>query len=418
MANPKFEGFAVPTAELNITLCNPDISAEVTSSGADVIVPAAPPFRQTGRKYMSKRSGQTGTVKLRNDRWIGRYYVDVFGQSKRVRLAVVLGMKRELTKSAAKLKLLGIITEAGVNTPSHLERSLKPPVTFADVADAWEGKRLPLLKISTQYAAPQQIAKHLRPFFGALPLETIKTGTVNDWIAGLVKKGLEPKTVHNQWKQFRAIMNWHAQQNDVPKRTWYPTLPDILDVEQRWYTQDEIRRIISAAKGQYKPLFHLTAFSGLRSGEISGLHVEDLDLVRGVVHVRRSVWQGIEVVTKGKKRRDVFIDSNTTGMLKEYLGGRTTGRVFQTRNGTPLNNQNIVNKVLGPICKRLGIKHGGMHAFRHGRVSDLQANNVPADFIRRQVGHSSLRTTSGYTHFSEAFIRETVERVAAVGLTA
>jgi integrase len=54
----------------------------------------------------------------------------------------------------------------------------------------------------------------------------------------------------------------------------------------------------------------------------------------------------------------------------------------------------------------------GMHAFRHGRVSQLQANGVPADFTKSQVGHSSLRTTSGYTHFSEDFARETVERLA------
>jgi hypothetical protein len=195
---------------------------EVTSSGTDVIVPAATPLRQSGRKYMSKRSGQKGQVKLRNGRWIGRYYVDVFGQSKRVRPAVVLGMKHELTKSEAKLKLWGIITEAGVNTPGHLERSIKPLVTFGDVADASEAKRLPQLKMSTQYAAPQQIAKHLRPFFGALPLESIKTGTVNDWISGLGKKELEPKTVHNPWKQFRAIMNWHSQQSDEPKRGTLP----------------------------------------------------------------------------------------------------------------------------------------------------------------------------------------------------
>ena len=348
---------------------------------------------------MSKRSGQTGTVHLRNNRWVGRYYIDVFGQPNRVRLAVVLGMKHELTKCAAKLKLLGMITEAGVNTPSHLERSLKAPVVFADVADLWEQKRLPQLKISTQDSAPHQIAKHLRPFFGALPLESIKTGVINDWLAGLVKLGLEPKTIHNQWKMFRAIMNWHAQQNDEPKRAWYPSLPTILDTEQRWFTQEEMSRIIAAATGQYKVLFHLAGFSGLRSGELSGLHVEDIDFVRGVVRVRRSVWRGREVSTKTKRGyRDVFLDSNTLRVLKEHLGGRTTGRVFQTKNGTTLENHNIVRQVLKPICKRLGIAPGGMHAWRHGRVSHLQASNVPADFTKSQVGHSSLRTTSGYTH--------------------
>jgi hypothetical protein len=41
--------------------------------------------------------------------------------------------------------------------------------------------------------------------------EEIKTGIINDWIAELEDKGLQPKTVHNLWKQFRAIMNWHAR---------------------------------------------------------------------------------------------------------------------------------------------------------------------------------------------------------------
>jgi site-specific recombinase XerD len=53
-----------------------------------------------------------------------------------------------------------------------------------------------------------------------------------------------------------------------------------------------------------------------------------------------------------------------------------------------------------------------MHAFRHGRISHLQQNGAPPDFTKRQVGHSSLRTTSGYTHFDEAYIREVVEKLA------
>jgi len=377
------------------------------------VVESAPrtPFRQKGRKYMSKRSGQAGSVVLRNDRWIGRFYVDVLGQSERVRRAVVLGLKRELSRPEARRKLKDILTEVGVNTPEHLERSLRPTVTFNDVADAWIAKRLPQLKESSQYSAPKLISKYLRPFFGALPLGSIKTGTVNDWIAGLTS--LEPKTVHNLWKMFRAVMNWHAQQNDEPKRAWYPSLPTIPEEEQRWFTQDEMRRIVAAAKGLYKVLFHLAGFSGLRSGELSGLHVEDINFARGVVRVRRSVWRGMEVSTKTKKGyRDVFIDSNTIQMLKDYLGDRTTGRVFHTRNGTPLENHNIVRQVLKPICKRLGIQPGGMHAWRHGRVSHLQANNVPGDFTKSQVGHSSLRVTSGYTHFSDNFKRDTVERLA------
>ena len=118
------------------------VPRQLQSSSVGCTVPAATPFRQIGRKYMSKRSGQAGQVMLRHDRWVGRYYVDVPGQSKRVRRAVVLGMKQEITKPEAKRKLLDIITQEGVNTPSHLERSLKSPLVFADIANAWEAKRL------------------------------------------------------------------------------------------------------------------------------------------------------------------------------------------------------------------------------------------------------------------------------------
>ena len=109
----------------------------------------------------------------------------------------------------------------------------------------------------------------------------------------------------------------------------------------------------------------------------------------------------------------VWIDSTTVALLRQHLGSRTSGHVFQSRVGTPLENRDICRRVLTPICKRLGIAPGGVHAFRHGRVSHLQTSGVPADFTKSQVGHSSLRTTSGYTHFSDAFKRETVERSAS-----
>src|ERR1700751_2878321 len=302
-----------------------------------VNVPTAKPFRQKGKKYMSKRSGQAGQVFSRNGRWIGRYYVDVPEQINRVRKAVVLGMKNEITKPQAKMKLETMLSDEGVNTPEHLERSLRPATVFNAVADLGESKRLPQLKESSKYSVPKLLAKHVRPFFGQTVLEEIKTGNVNDWIAEMQSKELEPKTIHNLWKLFRAVMNWNAQQNDEQPRKWYPTLPTIPDDEQRWFTQAEFWRLVEAADGQYKLLFQLAGSSGLRAGELFGLHVEDLDLNRGVIRVRRSVWQGKEVTPKTRKGyRDVWIDSATRRMLRDHLGSRTAGRIFQSRRGTPL----------------------------------------------------------------------------------
>ena len=362
-----------------------------------------------------RRRCQTGSVGLRNGTWFGRYWKDVPGKDKREHPYVVLGTKQEMTKTEAKRKLLEIIFQEGVNTPEHLEEARKPSHrrNFNTIASHWVEKRLPQLKPSSQYGTPLLIDKHLRPFFSSMKPVEIKTGLINEWIAELEAKGLEPKTIHNLWKLFRSIMNWWSRQNDEPRRTWYPTLPQVLEDEQRWFTTDETKRIVDAAKGQYRVLFHLAAYSGLRFGDLAGLHVEDLDFGAGVVHVRRAVWRGVETTPKTKRgHRDVWIDSATVNMLKEHLGSRTSGRVFQTRNGTPLNTKTVLVDVLHPLLKKLEIPHGGMHSFRHGRVSQMQAAGVPADFIRHQVGHSSLRVTARYTHFTDAFKRDVVERLA------
>jgi hypothetical protein len=58
----------------------------------------------------------------------------------------------------------------------------------------------------------------------------------------------------------------------------------------------------------------------------------------------------------------------------------------------------------------LGLRRGGLHAFHHGRVAMLQANGMPGDLLLEQVGHSNLKTTSGYTHFDDAF-RQRMARV-------
>lgn len=359
---------------------------------------------------MRKRSGQSGSVKLVGTRWVGRYWRDVPGKDKREQPAVVLGDKSTMTKPEARRKLLGILEAEGVNTVAHLERALKPAVTFNHIADDWVTKRLPSLYYSSQIICGARLTKHIRPFFGDMAVEDIKTGTVNEWIAQL-NEVLEPKTTVNTWKLFRAICNWHLRQQDKPKVCWYPDLPALPDYEQRWFTPAEIDMLVNGATGQYKILFRLAGYTGMRCGELCALRVEDLHLDHGVLEVRRSVWEGVEGPPKGRKRRMVYLDSVTVKMLREYLGNRQSGRVFESRLGTPLVNREINRKVLTPLCKQLGIEQGGMHAFRHGRVSHMQANNIPADFLLGQVGHSSLRVSSNYTHFAHQQKRDMAEHL-------
>ncbi len=90
-------------------------------------------------------------------------------------------------------------------------------------------------------------------------------------------------------------------------------------------------------------------------------------------------------------------------ILREHLNGRASGRLFQTRNGTAFSKDNVRRNLLS-VLDKLGLKPGGLHAFRHGRVSVLQENGVPGDLVKEWIGPSSLRTTSRYTHLRLNFV--------------
>ena len=131
-----------------------------------------------------------------------------------------------------------------------------------------------------------------------------------------------------------------------------------------------------------------------------------------MIHVRRSVWHGQEVSPKTPKAIGTFGRLRTIGYFK-IISENVRLAGFSKQNRYAVRDHDILENVLYPICDHLKIERGGMHAFRHGRISVMQQGGAPPDFTKRQVGHSSLRTTSNYTHFGEAFNREIVEKLAA-----
>jgi Phage integrase, N-terminal SAM-like domain len=130
---------------------------------------------------MKRRQGQDGYVEVRNGNYRGRFWED--GPNGRYRKAVILGSTSEMTKTEAKMKLRRMLAESGMNEPDYLANVIGNAKTFNQVADKWEAMRLPKLAASSQDSFPKLIEKHLRPFFGKLPVDSIKTGTVNEWIA-------------------------------------------------------------------------------------------------------------------------------------------------------------------------------------------------------------------------------------------
>ncbi len=337
---------------------------------------------------MSRRTGQNGTIEVRNGAYRGRWLEDVPGQVERVKRSVVLGFVKEMTKSEARRKLREIISASGINSPRYVIPSSD---SFAKRVEWWEQNYLTRQKPATQKQFAFHVRKYILPKWGKAPLDGISAIQVNEWIGELTH--LSSGSIKNIVGTLCSVLGRRFERRQIH----YPTQVNAAK-EPPCYTPEQMAGIIAAATGKYRVLFAVAAETGMRVGELFGLEVPDIDFARGIIHVRRTVFDGKRQSPKTQNSyRAIDVQPALIAMLREHLAGRTQGLIFQTLTGKPMWNPGVT-EVLHPILRRLGIPQGGMHGFRHGRVSFLVEHGVPVEVIKAWIGHGSDAMIRRYTH--------------------
>lgn len=398
---------------------------------------------------MSSRPGQAGAVYQYRKKWIGQWLEDVPGHERRIRKSLTLGLVRQMTKATARHTLQEHIEKLGVNTAEHLERSQTFVVTFDQAADRYETGRLQDLKPSTRRTIEHHLRKYLRPYFCNMSLDKITA----DVICGAVRTWAKDEMLsHNSLRHIVTTLG-SVVGRTFGKAIKFPSQIQVVnDAEEPCFTPEQMSQIIALAKQphyvsekrdwsyvegyapcssakmkaqadasnrQMSAFFAAAAGTGMRSGELCGLRVEDVDLDKGIISVRRAAWEGTEQTPKTPNAvRKIGIDAEVVRILREQLGNRRFGYVFQARNGNPLRESNILRRHLHPVLKKLKIPMCGLHAFRHGRVSFLVENNVPLPMIRLWIGHGSDKMVQRYTHARPEFHANVIASLPSIANSA
>lgn len=140
--------------------------------------------------------------------------------------------------------------------------------------------------------------------------------------------------------------------------------------------------------------------SGLRISEALALAEQDIDWTACSVRV---------MCGKGKKGRVVGIDPVALQYVQTWVRRRerlnlpyeaplfcTITQRGELGPGQPLDRHNV-NHMLRRISRRAGVsKRVHCHGFRHTMAAELARELVPTNIIQKQLGHSSLQTTSIY----------------------
>ncbi len=132
--------------------------------------------------------------------------------------------------------------------------------------------------------------------------------------------------------------------------------------------------------------------AGLRCQEALELRLRDVDRDAGTIRIRRG---------KGGKARTVGIDPAAVAVLERWIDvrrglGLNGGTLFSTLAGGPLATS-YVRALLPRLARRAGIaRRINPHAFRHAHAVELAREGLSVVHIQRQLGHSTLATTTRY----------------------
>ena len=249
--------------------------------------------------------------------------------------------------------------------------------------------------------------------FGQTPWQEVTAATASDWIIGLTRRGLSPKTIKNchglassSWKE--AIRAGNATLN--PLVGLAPRVTIHSEDIALYLTPSQFLSLYEVTPEHYKLFVHCLAATGMRFSEMTALRVKNIDgsLVKVREAWKKSAKTRVYVLGTPKtarSRRDVTIDEGTREMLAAAIEGKHPDDfVFTTVDGDPINYDRFYQNIWRQrACAALTPdefpRRPKPHDLRHTHCSWLIGAGASMLEVSRRAGHKDIGTTANtYGH--------------------
>ncbi len=180
--------------------------------------------------------------------------------------------------------------------------------------------------------------------------------------------------------------------------------------ESRFFSADEMARILAAAEGELKLIILLLAYTGLRREELLHLTWDDVDFSRRSLVVQaKDGWR-----PKDYEVRRVPLNAEALRVLREIRlrsdGGR--GWVFPGRRDAFAPD--CLTHEFKKLLKALEIE-GHLHTLRHTFASHLVMQGADLYTVAKLLGHANTKTTEIYAHLAPDYLHSAVEKLGFKG---
>ncbi len=362
---------------------------------------------------MVRRRYQQGHLFKRGRRWVARFremLIQPDGSTRTIQRSVVIADVREVPTRGEARRILD-------NRLKQLSQWL-PRVqtigTFADFTVKWEDAVLPTYRASTRQFYAGVLRRHLVPYFGKWRLADLRTPDVQIFINQMSKHYAPSVLRHIRAtlsQVFSVAREWGYMDNNPALGVRLPPKRNVLP--KVTFKSEEVRQLLLHLPERYRTMAVLAAVTGVRASELLALTWADIDFERRVIHIRRSFYRGEFGPPKSKaSERSIALGPGLTALLavhRQRSIADPRSLVFPNAARKPYEPNNLVQRVLRPAMRSLGLPEAGWRAFRRAVATTLSELREPVKTAQQILGHSSPETTLGiYTQSVEESERPTM----------
>ena len=291
---------------------------------------------------------------------------------------------------------------------------------FGDMVEIYMEDCKARLKPTTYKGKEDIIAVHILPYFQNLKVNEIQPMTIRRWQAELMgnEKNYKPTYLRTVNSQLSAILNfavkYYGLSNNPVKQSGAIGKKN-SGLEQFW-TADQFKLFSEAVsdKLQSKVIFNLLYWSGMRSGEMLALNLNDFDFEERTVSITKSYARvdGEDLFLDPKtpkSNRKITLPQFVCDMVKDYAdrlyGYEPSDRLFEV-------TKHYLKHEMERGCKKTGLPLIRVHDLRHSHASLLIELGFAPLLISERLGHESVTTTLEiYSHLYPTKHGEVADRL-------
>lgn len=345
-------------------------------------------------------------------RWRARYR-DVHGQTRSRTFTRRVDAERFLERNGTDI-------QRGEWIDPAVRRTL-----FSEWAAAWWETTVKL-RPNTRRGYWLLLQNHVLPHFGQCPLTSIDYMDVERFIAQKLQADHGPKQVREMITIVSLIMKCAIRSNarrDNPASGHHLRVPHHRARQASMLTMDQASQLVDNTIPHYRTAMWLLIFTGMRPAELCGLRVEDVDLVRQIVHVRRT-WSPVPGFDGGKRQfvdgpvktdagqRSIPIPQWLCEQLAADLAARApvdrTAPLIVNKQGRAVNRDTFRARVVRPALRAAGLPDDfRTYDIRHTHASLLIDNGANVLAVAQRMGHTDPSLTLRvYGHLFEGVQKE------------